>query len=379
MPNNTTDIMNNEAGWAYLAVVGVLFLACIVCNGLILAVFLLDHAIRNQTNIFVVSLACADIVVGVVSMPLWIANSAPHITTTYYLYSIDLLCCSASIFSCALLSLERALKIICPYWYANTATTDRVKIVILFGWIAAILVGGLSLARGEDANNIPYISFITLVIYVLPVLAICISYLSIFFVARKHSNDIRKQSRGVARDLSPRLKGDTKTAWRLGIFIAVFIICWTPVFVTIWVDALLRNPALMPLPFRVLTSTLPYLNAVINPFLYALGNSAFRKSMKKLYKRKTMSRNAKSSSSSRRIDTSTLNTNINNSPTLSRTTQTSPKTARKDDVLLPLYQQPYPSSLTKLLSLPQSKVASKPLINNQPRRDRLRQLWESSV
>ena len=92
-----------------------------------------------------------------------------------------------------------------------------------------------------------------------------------------------------------------------------------------------------------------------------------------------MSRNAKSSSSSRRIDTSTLNTNINNSPTLSRTTQTSPKTARKDDVLLPLYQQPYPSSLTKLLSLPQSKVASKPLIKNQPRRDRLRQLWESSV
>lgn len=374
MANNTTDdIYDPGTGWAYLAVVSALFLACIICNGLILAVFLFDHTIRNQTNNFVVSLACADIVVGIVSMPLWIANSAPHITTTYYLYSIDLLCCSASIFSCALLSLERALKIICPYWYANTATTDRVKIVILFGWIAAILVGGLSLIRREDANNIPYISFITLVIYVLPVLTIFISYLSIFFVACKHSHDIQRQSRGVSKELSARLKGDTKTAWRLGIFIAVFIICWTPVFVTIWVDALSNNSTL-PVPFFVLASTLPYVNAVINPFLYALGNSAFRKSMKKLFKRKTMSQNGKRSSS-RRLHTSTLNTNINNSTTLCRA---SPKTDRKDNVLLPLDQQPHPSALKQLISLPQSKLACKPLIKYQPRRG-LRHMWESSV
>lgn len=331
--NMTNNITDPGTGWGYLAFVGVLLVACIVCNGLILVVFALDHTIRNETNNFVVSLACADIVVGMVSMPLWIANSAPNVKVTYYINSIDLLCCSASIFSCALLSLERALKINCPYWYANTVTTDRVKIVIVIGWITAIVVGGLSFARGHNANNIPYISFITLVIYVLPVIAICISYISILFVALKHSHNIRRQSRRVSGDSSPKLRSDAKIAWRLGIFIAVFIICWTPVFIAIWFDALMVGSTL-PLAFRVAASSLPYLNAVINPFLYALGNAAFRKSMKKLYKRKTMSQNTKISSS-RRMQTSIFNMNLNHSPSLSRTVQTSPKTDRKSKVLLP--------------------------------------------
>ena len=371
----TSNIINPGAGWAYLVVVVALLLACIFCNGLILVVFILNHSVRNRTNNFVVSLACADLVVGVVSMPLWIANAAPQVSTSYYLTSIDLLCCSASIFSCALLSLERALKITCPYWYVNAVTTDRVKIVIGFGWIAASLVGCLSLTRGKNPNNIPYISFISLVIFVLPVLVIGISYLSIFFVARKHSQNIRRQSRRIVRECAPRMDSDARTAWRLGLFIVVFIICWTPVFITIWSNALLGNSAL-PVAFRVLTSTLPYLNAVINPFLYALQNPLFRRAIKRLLKSNKVSRITKSSS--KRIETSTFHTNINNSPTISRPARKcSLISERREDVLFLLKRNSCQESYKELLPLPKSRKTGQTLMKDKSRQHM--NMWETSV
>lgn len=353
---NATQNNDVAEGMIFLSVVVVLLLTCLFCNGLILAVFFLERTIRNQTNIFVVSLACADLVVASISMTLWIVDSDPVIIIPYkWIVSVDLMCCSASIFSCTLLSLERVLKITWPYWYLNTATTERVKYVISFGWIAAILIGGLSLTRGANPSNIPYICFISLVIYALPVLIISVSYIIIFCVARKHSQSIRRENRRIAGSSSQTAHSDTKTAWRLGIFIAIFIICWTPTFIKIWARALSSNP--LPVEFHVLASTLPYLNAAINPFMYALGTSVFRKAMKKTFRKKMVLQNTKNSRK-RTQETSTFQTNI---------FQGSPKSDRKEIVSSPKF-----IALRKYVSLTQI-----PMENTSRQSDV--SMWETSL
>ena len=258
---------------------------------------------------FVVSLACADLVVGMISMPLWIADSSPGLELHYYHYSIDIVCCSASIFNCALLSIERSLKINFPYWYTNNVTGFRLKMVILLGWISAVLIGSMSLLRGTNPNDLPFIIFISIFIYILPVLAILTSYMSIFVVAHKHAKSIRKQERRIDGDTTSMRMSEAKTAWRLSVFIIAFIICWTLFFVKTWVRLFLRKG--LPLFFNVVANTLPNINAVINPFLYALFNPSFRRGMVQVFKKKKGT--CEKMEPIRRNEISTTPKNLNNS------------------------------------------------------------------
>ncbi len=325
--NGTYSANSSTEQWYFLGVIVILLIACIFCNCIIVTVFILEKSIRNHAHMFVVSLACADLVVGMISMPLWIADSSPALKLHYYHTSVDILCCSASILNCALLSVERALKINFPYWYTNNVTAFRIKVVILHAWIAAVLVGGLSLLRGDNENSIPYIVFISIFIYILPVLTILTSYVSIFFVAHKHAKSIRQQKRRVDGDTSCKRMSEAKTAWRLGVFIIVFIICWTPFFIKIWGSLLLAKG---PLYFSVIANTLTNINAAINPFLYALFNPSFRKGMAKLYRKKKGTR--QKMECSRRNEISTGHTNLTNSPSTSRVVSThcSPQTERRE-------------------------------------------------
>lgn len=317
--NNSKGDSPPEVQWHFFAFIVIMAIVCIFCNGIIVAVFIVEKSIRNHPNIFVISLACADLVLGIVETPLYLVNASPDVDLPYFYISFDISMFSAAIFSCTLLSIERALKIKFPYWYVNNVTTSRIKKVVLLGWIAAILVGSLSLTRGENSNSIRYVLFISIFIYVLPVLAITVSYTSIFLVAHKHTKSIRRQNSGIAGQQTRIRISEVKTAWRLGVFIIVYVICWTPHFINLWWRVLLEHDLLehnMPLAFAVAGPTLPIVNAVINPFLYALFNPAFRKGIAKLYKRKKQASNYMESIP--RNEISTRQTNITNSPSVSR-------------------------------------------------------------
>lgn len=317
--------------WGFFAFVIILSIAGVVFNGIIVTVFVVHKPIRNHTNMFVLSLACADLVVGAVSTPLWIIQSRRVLTLDFdYHISVDILCGSASIFNCALLSIERALKICFPYWYTNNVNAFRMKVVILLGWIAAILVGSLSPLRGANKENLYYLSFVSIVSYILPVLAIVISYTSIFSVAHKHAKSIRSQNRQIGNAMTSTTVSEAKTAWRLSVFIIVFIICWTPFYIRTWGFLFMRNLDHRVITvFNIIANTLPYINAAINPFLYTIFNPLFRKGIVKLYKK---SKDCHKTETSRRIEISTDHTNINNSPSLSRpvSTHCSPQIERHD-------------------------------------------------
>ncbi|XP_028401309.1 5-hydroxytryptamine receptor-like [Dendronephthya gigantea] len=324
MANLTVHPSPESAVW-FLGIVVLLLVSCLICNTTILVVFVAEKSFRNRANMLVGSLACSDLVVGMVSIPLWIANSTTEVDLHYYHYSVDILCCSASIFNCALLSMERALKITLPYWYANNVNSVRIKIAILVSWIGAVFVGGLSLARGTDRNNIPYIIFLSVIIYILPVIVMFASNISIFIVAYKHAKSIRKQKCRLTCKATRMKVSESKTSLRLSVISIAYVICWTPVFVKVWGKILLPDGT--PSYFNVTAVTLTHVNAVVNPFLYALLNPLFRKAIGKLY-RKSKGFDRKRESK-RRNDVSAVHTNHKNGNVTRKATHCSPKTNRQ--------------------------------------------------
>lgn len=331
MANNGTNPNPTPLEWGFLGFIVILVILCVVCNGIIVTVFVVHKSIRNHTNVFVLSLACADLIFGAISMPLWIANSSPDFDIHFYHNNVDILCASASIYNCALLSIERALKIRFPYWYTNNVTAFRIKLVILCGWIAAVLIGSLSFLRGKNAENLNYIIFVSIFSYILPVLAIFVSYISIFFVAHKHAKNIRRQNRQIDDIMACTTVSEVKTAWRLSVFIIALVICWTPFFLKIWWFKFFKHSGIhVTVLFGVTANTLQNINAAINPFLYAIFNPSFRKGIVTLYRRK--SKDGHKTETSRRIELSTAQTNLNNSPSLSRAASShcSPQIERRD-------------------------------------------------
>ena len=332
MANNGTNQNISPLEWGFFSFIVILLIVCVVCNGIIVTVFVVHKSIRNNTNMFVLSLACADLIIGVVSTPLWIAHSSPDHDIHFYLIgNVDIFCASASIYNCALLSIERALKIRFPYWYTNNVTAFRIKLVIFCGWIAAVLVGSLSFLRGKNATNLNYIIFISISSYILPVLAIFVSYISIFFVAHKHAKNIRRQNRQIDYIMTCTTVSEAKTAWRLSVFIIVFVICWTTFFLKIWWFMFFKDSGVhVKVLFEVIANALQNINAAINPFLYAIFNPSFRKGIVTLYRRK--SKDGHKTETSRRIELSTAQTNVNNSPSLNRAAPShcSPQIQRRD-------------------------------------------------
>ena len=95
---------------AFLAVFG---------NGLVIGSFIRYYRLRTITNYFVVSLAVADIIVGVISIPIWIsillyssAEIGEVVNTVYNV--LDLFAGTSSILHLVVISMERFFAVVYP-------------------------------------------------------------------------------------------------------------------------------------------------------------------------------------------------------------------------------------------------------------------------
>ncbi|XP_041093139.1 histamine H1 receptor-like [Polyodon spathula] len=71
---------------------------------------------------------------------------------------------------------------------------------------------------------------------------------------------------------------DRKAARQLGVIVAVFMVCWTPYFVSFTITALCDS--CISAHTHMVTIWLGYLNSTLNPFIYPLSNTTFRKTFR---------------------------------------------------------------------------------------------------
>ena len=108
--------------------------------------------IKINCNYYIISLALTDILQALFTMPL----SVGMLATCYYMVISMLFLASISIFTMALIALNRYYKIVKPAKYQNIFTKTFIIVTGSIAWIAPILISILTaFAFGFDATPHP--------------------------------------------------------------------------------------------------------------------------------------------------------------------------------------------------------------------------------
>ncbi|XP_064621790.1 adenosine receptor A1-like [Lineus longissimus] len=257
--------------------------------------------LRTITNTFIVSLAVADLLVGLVAVPCAVVTFYGHPLNDFYgcliLNCIVVILTQGSIFSLLAIAFERFVAVRHPLRYQEWFSNKTAGIAIIVLWLAAVLIGlvptfgwhGTRYIEGScqftiviDMKYMVYFNFFGFVL--IPLVILFFIYFYIFYAVRKQSQKIAALeivNDSLSRN-NAKMKRNKKAAKSLAVIVVIFAICWLPLHILNTLTVVC--PQTCSYPFELLLSAiyLSHANSAINPLLYALGNSGFRRAFKKL-------------------------------------------------------------------------------------------------
>jgi len=143
--NITQTSANDFQAFLVGAAGGALSLVTITGNLMVMVSFKLDKQLQTISNYFLFSLAVADMIIGVVSMPLYtfytISNKWTFGAVACDLYlSVDYMASNASVLNLLVISFDRYLSVTRPLTYRARRTTRRAALMIFLSWAVAAVV-----------------------------------------------------------------------------------------------------------------------------------------------------------------------------------------------------------------------------------------------
>ena len=280
LPHDEVEIIVSTVVYVLLALV------IILGNILVIAAFSFNTRLRTINNTFLVGLAVSDLLVGLISIPLWIYFSScqtplcGHSVELLTFYStVDIFTGCASVLQLTAISMERYLAITRPINHRSYSMWIY-YCMIAAAWIFAIVMAGLYPIQLNKWQK-PYSILLTTTCFVIPTLVILTVYAVIY-----------KEARGTARTRvhpaeAPKrpAQNETKIAATIALITGLFVIAWLPFFVVNML-AEFCLPCLPPYPniMRLVrfVKWMHYSNSMVNPFVYAYRNGEMRKTFKRL-------------------------------------------------------------------------------------------------
>ncbi len=146
-----SDVCPNHVGLATVEflvpiVVLILFnLVVIIGNVLVIAAVVTHKKLRTATNAFIMSLAVADLMLGVTVLPFSSANEVlrywPFGTIWCSVWlAVDVWMCTASILNLCAISMDRYLAITRPFKYPRLMSHFRARILVASVWVVSFLI-----------------------------------------------------------------------------------------------------------------------------------------------------------------------------------------------------------------------------------------------
>lgn len=288
-------------------------------NILVCVAIYTDRQLRKLGNLFLVSLALADLLVSSLVMTFAVANDLMG----YWLFgqkfcevwmSLDVMCSTASILNLCAISLDRYIHIRNPLRYEQWMNKCTVCASIGLVWFLSLLISFLPMNLGwhspsDDDQEVAqvdpsrpicalnftptYAIVSSCISFYIPCVVMVALYAQLYRYAQKHVKIIKAQTRpmllasyqhnGSANQDSSHHAyhiSDHKAAITLGIIMGVFLICFVPFFVTNIVYALCKT-CVSVLLWQILT-WLGYFNSMLNPIIYSIFNTEFRDAFRRI-------------------------------------------------------------------------------------------------
>uniref|UniRef100_A0A8D0DWJ9 Alpha-1D adrenergic receptor n=1 Tax=Salvator merianae TaxID=96440 RepID=A0A8D0DWJ9_SALMN len=309
----------------------IFILSAIVGNILVILSVACNRHLQTVTNYFIINLAIADLLLSTTVLPfsatlevleLWIFG---RIFCDIWA-AVDVLCCTASIMSLCIISVDRYIGVKYSLKYPTIMTEKKAVIILVVVWLSSMVIsiGPLLGWKEEPPDNDQtchitmepgYAIFSSLFSFYLPLLVILVMYFNIYVVARRTTKSLeagvkkernksmevvlRIHCRSVLEDSSTSTKGkghtfrsslsvrllkfsrEKKAAKTLAIVVGVFILCWLPFFFVLFFGSFF--PSLKPTgtAFKVIF-WLGYFNSCVNPIIYPCSSKEFKRAFTRL-------------------------------------------------------------------------------------------------
>ncbi|CAF0718653.1 unnamed protein product [Brachionus calyciflorus] len=184
-------------------------LVTIFGNVLVICAVIKEINLKSVANYYIISLAIADLIVGLIVMPI----SALNKITNYYWFFGDILCdvwhsidicaSTASINSLLIIALDRYSAISDPISYHNRLLTRHWLLFVLLIWICSVFISFPAIAywrwvtpiylpnRCDFPNDLYYLVFSSLVSFYIPLPIMIFVYVRIYRAATRQMNALK--------------------------------------------------------------------------------------------------------------------------------------------------------------------------------------------
>ncbi|XP_041372027.1 5-hydroxytryptamine receptor 4-like isoform X2 [Gigantopelta aegis] len=318
--NNSTagSCVNIMSGTAFprhvygtpVVVVIIALLTCITVlaiagNSLVIIAVRTYTRLQTLTNAYVVSLAIADISVGILVMPLEIYKHAStkewnlgHLSCLY-LYSITIMMCTASIYNIVCLTIDRYTATCRPFAHSQTSQ-HSVIMLILGSWLSPIFLSFVpvmtewhTIGIEDKVNCIQFLGnnrvcfviinrqfavILSVLAFYLPAFVLMFLHWRMYLSAKEAIKKIQPSHDKTRQLINLREKKPAKTVLAI---MGCFTTCWLPFYIINVADPFLNHTIHDNIWNGMLW--LGYMHSVMNPFLLYAFNRSFRHAFRRLF------------------------------------------------------------------------------------------------
>ncbi|KAK5983006.1 Dopamine receptor 4, partial [Trichostrongylus colubriformis] len=206
-------------------------LLTIAGNCLVVIAVCTKKYLRNPTGYLIISLAIADLIVGLVVMPLnSLFEMANHewllgLTMCDMFHALDILASTSSIWNLCVISLDRYMAGQDPIGYRDKVSKRRILMAICGVWLMSAVLSFPAIIWWRTTSphlykhknkclftdSAMYVGFSSLVSFYIPLCLILFAYGKVFMIATRHSRGMRRGMKKVKCKNSRRTQGDSES------------------------------------------------------------------------------------------------------------------------------------------------------------------------
>ena len=207
--------------------------------------------------------------VGLFAIPIFIISSTecPYLRWLVST-SFDAFTGLTSIYTLAVISLERMFAIVCPLRHRNLTSRNYIY-AIAIPWIAAAVFIALIILYSKGVIKYTSYKFFPFLFLITPLLTMCVAYFSIW-IKQKSTKEIRNH----------RAARESKLAKTLFLVTGASLLTWTPfqVFNNLFAFQVFQ----ISLTVFYLSKILQFSNSLVNVVIYPLRIPEFKKTLKNI-------------------------------------------------------------------------------------------------